>query len=118
MKVQQFIQWAESAYGKYFPMMKIEVEKWLSEWDEDRIDVLRHVVLIDYQDFGRPPNFNAIARLQDAVEAMIEAAAPKQIESVRPDVQFQGEHVPLDFEAAWRKIVSSKTVTPGKKKDI
>jgi len=58
---QQFVLWAESAYGKYLLAMKGEVEKWLSVYSPYFVAALKELVLRDHPYvYGKPPGVHEL----------------------------------------------------------
>lgn len=107
MTGKQFTGWAEAVFGKYNLAMKTEVEKWLdAEWDEDEIDALRHVALREHPSvYGKPPGYHEIEEMRETSHKLCIEARPKQNLVPREEAQYRGDHVPFDFEAAWKRIV-------------
>jgi hypothetical protein len=81
MTASQFVLWAESAFGRYMPAMKGEVEAWLRVTDGYFIAALREVVLRDHPStFGKPPGVHELDEMK--VEAYARGHTLEAIDSV------------------------------------
>lgn len=61
MTSEQFTAWAEAAFGKYLPLMKAEVVKWLSAHDEWFLAGMREVALREHPSiYGKPPGVHEL----------------------------------------------------------
>ena len=65
MTGEQFVAWAEAAFGKYLPLMKAEVVKWLSAHDEWFLAGMREVALREHPSiYGKPPGVHELEQMK------------------------------------------------------
>lgn len=106
MTGEQFVAWAEAAFGKYLPLMKAEVVKWLSAHDEWFLAGMRETALKEHPSiYGKPPGVYELEQMKvrayergHTLEAI--AAAGKKTTLIASEV----EEPYMDPEEAERKF--------------
>lgn len=65
MTGEQFVAWAEAAFGKYLPLMKAEVVRWLSAHDEWFLAGMRETALKEHPSiYGKPPGVYELEQMK------------------------------------------------------
>jgi hypothetical protein len=93
---EQFVAWAEAAFGKYLPLMKAEVSRWLQPHESWFIAGMRMVALEGHPSvYGKPPGVYELEQFK--IKAFEKGHTLEAIASANKSTRLLDTDVAEDF---------------------